>query len=64
MFRLYCYILESRDAFRVDVEDDCDVHDLREAILNKNINRLKGLDVTQLKLWKVCVLSSQLQPST
>ena len=64
MFRLYCYILESHDAFRVDLEHDCDVYDLKEAILNKNLNRLKGVDTTQLKLWKVRVLSFQLQPST
>jgi len=63
MFKLYCYILGTHDASRVDVEDDCDVNDLKEAILKKNPNTLQGVDAAQLKLWKVCVLNFQLQPS-
>jgi len=59
MFRLYCYILENHDASRVDIEDDCDVNDLKEAILNKNPNILRGMDAAQLKLWKVYVLFSE-----
>ena len=64
MFRLFCYILGGHDAFRVDVEDGGDVDDLKESILKKNQNRLKGVDAPQLKLWKVCAFNFQLWLST
>jgi len=58
MLSLYCYILGNHDASRVDFEG-YDVHDLKVAICNQNPNVLKGVDVAQLKLWKVCGLDFQ-----
>ena len=54
MFKLFCFIIGvSESPFHVDIAASKTVSDLKEAILDKNPNKLRGVDADQLKLWKV-----------
>src|SRR5258708_27729273 len=52
--KLYCYILRmSQSSFHVNIADCATVSELKEKILLENQNTIVGVDVHQLKIWKV-----------